>query len=311
LAAQDEFFDLSKPSTRRSLVFLATGALIGLAIAGYGLFTAKGTRSHGVPPEAVALVNQRPILRSDFMTQAQTQFAVPFAQTTHAQRMKTLQDMLNEELLMQRGLEIDLPSYDPDVRNALVAGVELEVFADVLAQQPTDAELHNYYEQHKDKYSSEGVMQLRDLMIKPDASTTMAEARNTATAAVSALRHGQPLDSVIKQFNLVDSGRFMDAGHIDLGDIFQFAVRAKVDAALYNATLALKTGEVSDPVDEPDGIHVIVMVEHRFPAAQTFEEASNRVWTDLRNEIQGKVRSANLTYLHNRADVVIVPEYAQ
>jgi hypothetical protein len=154
-------------------------------------------------------------------------------------------------------------------------------------------------------------MQLRDLMIKPDASTTTAEARNTATAAVSALRHGRPLESAINQFHLVDSGRFMDAGHIDLGDIFQFAVRAKVDATIYNAALMLKTGEVSDPVDEPDGIHVIMMVKHRFPAAQTFEEASNRVWTDLRNEIQAKVRSANLTYLHNRADVVIVTEYAQ
>src|ERR1700685_3912784 len=145
------------------MVLLASGALIGLLIAGYGLFTAKGTRSHGVPPEAIALVNQRQILRSDFMTQAEAQFTVPFSQTTPEQRHKVLEDMINEELMMQRGLEIDLPSYDPDVRNALVAGVELEVTADVLAQQPTAEELHAYYEQHKDKYSSEGVMQLRDL----------------------------------------------------------------------------------------------------------------------------------------------------
>src|SRR5271154_3621878 len=132
------------------MVLLASGALIGLAIAGYGLFTAKGTRSHGVPPEAIALVNQRQILRSDFMTQAETQFTVPFAQTTREQRQKVLEDMINEELMMQRGLEIDLSSYDPDVRNALVAGVELEVTADVLAQQPSARELEQYYQQHKD-----------------------------------------------------------------------------------------------------------------------------------------------------------------
>src|ERR1700734_1833560 len=127
------------------MVFLASGALIGLAIAGYGLFTAKGTRSNGVPAEAVALVNRRQILRSDFMTQTQTQYSVPFAQTTREQREKVLQDMINEELLMQRGLEIDLPSYDPDVRNALVAGVELEVTAEIVARQPTSEELHAYY----------------------------------------------------------------------------------------------------------------------------------------------------------------------
>ena len=90
MAAHEEFFDISKPSVRRSMTLLAGGALIGLGLAGYGLFTAKGTRSYAVPPEAVALVNQRQILRSDFMTQTQTQFVLPFAQTSREQRRTVL-----------------------------------------------------------------------------------------------------------------------------------------------------------------------------------------------------------------------------
>ncbi len=310
MATQQEFFDVSKPSVRRSMALLAIGALIGLGIAGYGLFTAKGTRSHGVPPEAIALVNQRQILRSDFMTQAETQFTVPFAQTTREQRRKVLEDMINEELMMQRGLEIDLPSYDPDVRNALVAGVELEVTADVLAQQPTPEELRAYYEQHKDKYSSEGVMQLRDLLFKTDAAHPAA-AHSTALATVAALRSGQKLEAVIKKFNLVDSGRFMEAGHSDTGDIFQFAVRAKVDDALYREILPLKDGEVSDPVIESDGVHVVAMIRHRFPVPQTFEQASDNVWTDVKKDAQAKVRAANLAYLRSLADIVVAPGYVQ
>jgi parvulin-like peptidyl-prolyl isomerase len=311
LAETEEFFDLRKTSVRRSMVLLGSGALIGLLIAGYGLFTAKGTRSRGVPPEAVALVNQRPILRSDFMTQAQTQFTVPFAQNTPEQRHKVLEDMLNEELMMQRGLEIDLPSYDPDVRNALVAGVELEVTADVLAQQPTPEELRAYYDLHKDKYSSEGVMQLRDLVVKTDAAQPLAAAHATAAQAVAALRKDQALEAVIKKYALIDSGHFMDAGHVDTGDIFQFAVRAKTDDATFNATLPLKDGEVSEPIDESDGVHLILMLKHRFPVAQSFEEASNRVWTDLKNEAQSKVNAANISYLRSRADIIIAPEYAK
>jgi len=311
LATHDDFYDLSKPSVRRSMVLLATGALIGLAIAGYGLFTAKGTRSHGVPAEAVALVNQRQILRSDFMTQAQTQFAVPFAQTTAEQRQQTLEDMISEELMMQRGLEIDLPSYDPDVRNALVAGVELEVTAGVLAQQPTTEELQQYYQLHQDKYSSEGVMRLRDLLIKSDAAHPPAAAQARATEAAAALRRGQPLEAAMKQYGLVDSGRFMDAGHVDTGDIFQFAVRAKVDDPLYHALLPLKDMEVSEPVAQDDGVHLIVMIKHRFPVPQSFEEASNRVWSDVKNEAQAKVRSANLAFLRSRADIVVAPEYVR
>ena len=135
------------------MIFLAAGAVIGLAIAGYGLFTSKGTRSSGVPAEALALVNQRQILRSDFMNQTETQYSVGFAQTTRQQREKIIHDMIDEELMVQRGLEIDLPSYDPDVRNALVAGVELEVTAEVVAQQPTGDELHAYYQAHRSRYS--------------------------------------------------------------------------------------------------------------------------------------------------------------
>jgi hypothetical protein len=310
LAETQEFFDIHNTSVRRSMVLLASGALIGLAIAGYGLFTAKGTRSRGVPPEAIALVNQRQILRSDFMTQAQTQYTVPFAQSSAEQRQKVLQDMINEELMMQRGLEIDLPSYDPDVRNALVAGVELEVTADVLAQQPTTEEMRAYYEAHKDKYSSEGVMQLRDLVVKPDTAHPAA-ARAIATAAIAALRKGQTLASVIQKFSLADSGRFMDAGHVDTGDIFQFAVRAKTDDSTYKATLPLKEGEVSEPFEQSDGIHLIVMIKHRFPVAQNFEEASNRVWSDLKNEAQAKVNAANIAYLRSRADIIVAPELAQ
>jgi parvulin-like peptidyl-prolyl isomerase len=219
--------------------------------------------------------------------------------------------MINEELMVQRGLEIDLPSYDPDVRNALVGGVELEVTADVLSQQPTPEELRAYYERHSDKYSTESVMQLRDLLVKTDASRPMATAHATALAAVAALRRGQSLEAVIKRFGLADSGRFMDAGHADTGDIFQFALRAKLDDTLYQATLPLHDGEVSDPVAEGDGVHVIVMVKHRFPVKQTFEEASNQVWTDVKKEAQAKVRSANLTYLRSRADIILAPELAR
>jgi len=291
------------------MALMALGALIGLLIAGYGLFTARGTRSRGVPPEAVALVNQRPILRSDFMTQTQAQFTLPFAQTSAAQRRQTLDDMVDEELMTQRGLEIDLPSYDPDVRNALVAGVELEVGADALAQLPTQQELQQYYAEHKDRYSSEGVMQLRDLVVQGGAGHPGAAARAVAAAAVAALRHGQGLELVARQYGLADSGRFMDAGHVDTGDIFQFAVRAKLDDALYAAAIALRDGEVSDPIQEADGVHVIAMVRHVFPVAQSFEDAQNKVFADFKKDAQDRVQQANLKYLRSRADIVLAPEF--
>jgi parvulin-like peptidyl-prolyl isomerase len=308
--SDEGIYDFSQPSVRRSMVMLAAGALIGLAIAGYGLFTAKGTRSRTVPPEAVALVNQRPVLRSDFMAQAQVQYAMQFSELSLQQRTQTLEDMLAEELRTQRGMEIDLPSYDPDVRAALVAGVELEVAADVLAQQPTDEQLRAFYEANRAKYSSEGVLRLRDLIVTEGPNRTHKEALAAATTAVAALRGGTPLGSVIQRYNLQDSGRFTNSGKVDTDDIFEFAVQAKFDAKLFAAVMPLNAGEVSEPVEDTDGVHLVYVLARRRAVAQGFEAAANAVWTDYKAAAQARVNKGNLEYLRNRADILIAPEYA-
>jgi hypothetical protein len=303
--ASDDFFDLSKPQVRRSMVFFSLGALIGLAIAGYGLFTARGTQSHSIPPEDLALVNGRPILRSDFMTQVQAQFTIPFAQSTPEQRRKVLEDMLDEELQVQRGLEIDLPSFDPDVRAALVAGVELEISADVLAQQPAEQQLRDYYEAHKGKYVSEGTLRMRDLVVKSGAGATTEQIVDTAQRAVTELRDGMPLEQVIRRYGLEDSGQLMDAGHVDTGEIFEFAAKAKLGKEVYAAAAKLQGGQVAGPIRQIDGAHVVVMVEHHMPLQQDYATAADKVWTDYKTEARTRVREANLQYLRSRARILL------
>ena len=300
--------DFTKVHTRRSLVLLAIGAVTGIAIAGYGLFTAKGTRVHGVPPEAMALVNQRPILRSDFITQVQTQYSVRFADTTAAQRGKVLDDMIDEEMMVQRGLEVDLPSFDPDVRTALVAGVELQLFADVLAQKPSEAELQAYYDAHRGNYVQDGVMQMRDLVATVSPQRPQERAQHDATAAMAALRHGDALDTVMQQYLLTDSRRLLDSGHVDTGDVFDFAARARLLPAVFAVAHTLTTGQVSEPIDAADGVHVVVMVKRVPPAQRSFAAVSNEVWRDVSEDAKRRVRANNLRYLRTKADIQVAPQ---
>jgi hypothetical protein len=299
------WLDISRPQPSRSMGLLALGALLGLIIAGYGLFTAKGTRSRGVPPEAIALVNNLPILRSDFVTQVQTQFVTPFARSTTQQRKKVLEDMIAEELMVQRGLEIDLSSYDPDVRAAMMAGVELEVTADVLADQPGEAQLRDYYGRRRAKYVTEGVMRLRELVSRATGSVRMDEAISAARQAVTALRAGKPIDAVMQQYHLVDSGRLMDAGRVDMGDILEFAAKAKLGVEIYGAASQLRSGEISDAIRQSDGAHIIVMLQHRFSVQQEYPAAADQVWTDYKNHELAGVRASNIKYLRGRANILL------
>lgn len=294
---------------RRSLLLLAAGATLGLLVAGYGLFTAKGTRLRTVPPEDLALVNGRPILRSDYLTQLRTQYAVPFEQATTEHRRQVLDDMIREELLVQRGLEIDLPSYDPEVRAALATGVEREVSADVLAEKPDEDQLRAWYGAHQDQYVEEGWMRLRDLVAV--ALPGQSEPARRAADAAVALRGGRALESVIARFGLKDSGRLLASGRAETEAVPEFAARAKLGPALFAAASPLGAGQVSEPTAQSDGVHVIVMLARRAPEPLSFAAAADRVWTDRKAEAEARVDQGNLRYLRERADLQLAPDALQ
>ncbi len=291
-----------KVGPRRSLLIYAVGAVLGLGLAGFALFTAKGTTVRSFPPEDVALVNGRQILRSDFRTQTQIEAGVPFDQTTAAQRRKVLNEMLEEELLVQRGLEVDLAASDPDVRAAMVAGVNLQVDADVIAQQPTAAELYAYYQRHLDKYSTDGVMQVVDLAM-PIGTGKIEDAVAKAQKASAEISGGAALPAVEAKYGLKDSGR------IDPGDNFDFAVKAKLGPDIYNAVKDLKAGQASAPVKQPDGLHVAVVKKRVASVKLDFAKAQDEVWQDYKKDARETNERANLKYLRSRADITLAPEF--
>jgi len=144
---------MAQASQRRTSLLLALGALIGLAGAGWGLFDSAGPR--GVPAHAVALVNGKPVLRSDFQAQVEVMTSEPFAQATAAQRREVLDSMVDEELFVQRGLAVALPDSDPDVRSALANAVRLQASADVRSTALTEAQLRAHFAQNPQRYGSD------------------------------------------------------------------------------------------------------------------------------------------------------------
>jgi len=270
----------------------AIGAAIGLALAGYALFTAKGTSGSGLPPEDVALVNGRPILQSDFVTQTQLETGSAFKDATVAERRKVLGEMIDEELLVQRGIEIDLAASDPDVRSALVAGVDLQVDAEVLAAPPEQATLERYYAQHRDRYAAEGSMDMRDLVL---AATDGQIADN----AVAAIRAGAPIEAVMARFGLKESGK------IGRGDNYDFGVKAKLGERLFAVAAQLGDGQVSEPTLDFGEIHILVMNSRKSSIPQSFAAARDQVIQDFQRDARTAVEQTNIAYLKSRADIRI------
>ena len=281
-------------SSRRSFLLLGGGALVGLLMAGYSLFTARGTSTLIVPADDVALVNQQPISRSDYLQQLQTLYGVDLPHATAAQRRKVLDDMIREELFVQRGKELDVASTDPDVRAAMVNAVELEIAADAITAQPSEAQLRAYYAAHRARYASEGIMTLRDYVFPSSASAAAAEAAAT-------LKSGPPTPALLERWHAADSGKVAD-------EEFYFAAKIHLGEQLFEVARGLPDDGASAPIVRADAIHVLYMVKNQKPVPFEFAAARDQVLTDYRNDAIGHLRTGDEAFLRKRANVLIADD---
>ena len=274
---------------RRALALMGLGAFTGLLLAAYGLFTARGTSTLIVPPEDVALVNQQPIMRSDFLTQLRAIYDVDGSHATAAQKRAVLDDMIREELFVQRGIELDAESSDPDVRAALVSAVEQQNATDAMTSMPGDQKLLAYFLANKNRYSSDGYMVLRDIVFAGETAEQLAGAR-----AVTA-------DAAIARFGGRDTGRVSGAE-------FYFAAPIHLGAAFAKVAEALPNGGVSQLLTAPDGLHLLYMEKNVPPVLLDFANAKARILADYRQDAARRMQAHEQDFLRERANIHIADD---
>jgi parvulin-like peptidyl-prolyl isomerase len=284
---------VNEVNTTRSLVLCAFGAVIGLVIAGIGLFSARGTATHNVPPEDIALVNQRPVLRSDFVNQLESETGESFEQASRAEKLKVLDEMIREELLVQRGLELDFAETDQMTRNSLAMAMDQQALAEVTTSQPSEQQLREFFDKNPARYASDGILTVRHLVVP-----TM----QTAHEVVAALRANTTVEQVIARYGLTEPRND--------GDEFYFAARIHLGDAVYAAALKLKDGEVSEPIQTGDGIHIVKVIKDKVPVPLSFERARLQVLTDFKNAQQERLMAETMKFLRDRSKILIASDYS-
>jgi hypothetical protein len=284
------------------MTLYALGALLGLGIAGYGLFTAAGTSTHSVPPEDVAVVNQRPILRSDFIAQLESETGLKFDESSQADRVKVLGEMVREELLVQRALELDFAETDQATRNALVTTISQQATVEVTTSQPSEAQLREFYQRHKDRYASEGTMQVRNWRLPLDPAKPRDDQLKRAGEAAQALRAGEPIEVVMRRFGLNEGERH--------DEDYYFAVKYRLGDLLFAAVEALPSGGVSEPIEDKATIQIVQVIKNTRPVPLGFEASRPRVFSDFKDEAQSRLLEATMAFLRSRATILIADDYA-
>jgi hypothetical protein len=206
--------------------------------------------------------------------------------------------MVNEEIKVQRGLELNFAETDQDTRNALSNVVDQEMVAEIAISQPTEQELMGYYSTHKMQYYSLGSMTVCDLVVANRPDDPMQRAR----MAASALRTGAALLPVLQRYGLVNKN--------NCEENFYFAHKIHLGDKIYAAATGLPSGAVSDPVQSTDGVHIVWMITNSVPVPLSFGDARAQVVSDYKTYRETRVRAGTMSFLRHRAKILIADDYS-
>jgi hypothetical protein len=162
------------------LRWLALGAFAGLVMAAWGMLRQADSAAE-LPPSAIASVNGTLISRELF--ERTRERLGPQAQDD-ATAAQLLGQLVDDELLVQRGVELGMTETDSAVRTAIINSLVASVTAEADAANPSDEELGAYLEAHGERFSHTSRLHV-------EAWETDRE--ELAQTFVSALRAGESL----------------------------------------------------------------------------------------------------------------------
>ena len=285
----------------RGSVLLAIGAGAGVVLAASGLVASSVTRGRGLPPGAVARVNGALVRGDDYTRSLDALERDRRAGAEPADRRFVLDRLIDEELLVQRGLELGLARQDARVRRDLTAAVIDAVVTEHEDGTPPDAELEAFYRHERDFFARPGRLRVRQLWCRADTAADAPSAEARARAAAASLRAGEDFAGV--------RARLGDPEIAPLPDALLSPAKLldHLGPTALRAALELEAGAVSDPVRSATGYHVLQVIEREAEWVPPREEVADEVVAEYRRRRGERALRAYLDGLRARAEVEIAP----
>ncbi len=263
------------PRQKRSLWWLSLGAAGGLALAAFGLLE-RGGGSGALPDHAVARVNGA-LIRGEDYQRLLAGVENDTRQTADAALQRRVLDrMIDEELLVQRALDLGLARVDRRVRANLVSSLIASVTAEAEIEEPDAGELREFYEAERDFFTQPGRLHVRQAFFRVRNAEEDAPARERAETAVRRLRAGEPLETVRAELADAEISPIPD-GLLPAQKLLEY-----VGPTALRTALDLVDGALSEPVRSGTGYHVLLRVASEpaaLPELDTIADLVRAEWT--------------------------------
>lgn len=287
-------------ASRRPVWLLALGTALGVTLAASGLLQASDGTS--LPDGAVARVNDAFIWRDDYQRLVAGLESDTREPADEATRRRVLDRMIDEELLVQRGLELGLPNVDRRVRADLTGALIASVARDAESREPDEDELETFYEANEDFFTQPGRLHVRQVFFRVRTQAEAGDALARAREARRRLEAGEPLARVRDELGDAEISPVPDA------PLPAAKLREYVGPTVLRTALELREGEHSDPVRSGTGYHVIELVERQPDAVPPLAEIRDQVRAEWLRRAGDRALRDYLDELRERAEVRVAAE---
>ena len=282
--------------SRQAERWLALGAFAGLAAAAVGLGM-RPPRGAALPAGAVATVNGAPVRSAEYERAVGALAADRRTPLGDEDRRFVLDRLVDEELLVQRALELGLMRSDRRVRSDLVAAVVDSVVAQASQSEPDVSELRAFYEANLEWFARPGRLRVREIAVAGPPTRDDALALARAREVAGRLRAGEAWDEVER-----DLGDPAVAPVPD--DLLPPTKLAEyLGASAVAAAAALGTGAVSDPLRVAGGWSVLRLADREPDRTPALEEIEDEVRAELRRRAGDTALRRYVEELRRRAEI--------
>jgi len=283
---------------RRVQWLLAAGAASGLLLAAVGIMRPADGRTRALPAEAVARVDDVLIRRDDYERLLAGLESDSRGPVDAEKRRFVLDRMIDEELLVQRALELGLARVDRRVRADLTSSLIASIVADAEDREPSESELREHYEQNRDFFTQPGRLRVQQIFFRVPTAAEEEAARSRAESARRELARGEPFESV--------RARWSDEEISPLPDTLLPAVKLReyVGPTVLRSAMELEPGQLSEPVRSGSGIHLLRLVEREAPRTPAFDDIESQVRSEWRRRAGDRALREYLDGLRETREVV-------
>ena len=265
---------------RTDIRWLAAGAMIGLVAAGYGILRQTDPATD-LPDSAIAAVNDTLIGRDAYERALER---LP-AQDRNA-TASLIEQLVNDELLVQRGIALGMTSTDLTVRTAIINSLVASITAEADAASPSDDTLEQHLADNTERFSFTARLHIE---------AWQTDAEPVAQAFISALRDSGAANANDDIAPIPD----LPAGLVDIE-----MLRNYLGPAIAAAAAEMPAG--SSALFARRGRWIVIRVIDRQREAVTdLASIRNRVLLDYRRTLADDMLRDYLDDLRQRAEIRI------